>query len=442
MIRYIKLKNYKSLVDFSVDFMKTKSNAKNIVLIYGENGVGKSNLATAFYTLTETIGTMSSIELWKKYLDDRESASEDEEVKSIFEDYLKDNFKDTERIIKDSKTIGSKENMVMEFGFRTDGKDGVYRIEMNDDEIVSERLDFVLNKNQTNFFELSKENMYINPQIVNDKKYYNELKELLNQYWGKHSFFAIISYEINDKKKGYVKSKISNNFFLTLSYFETLCTKVKIGSKLEHGTLRLKHHILSQLSKGKVPTEEEKELDKVEEFINYFFTSMYSDIKRVYYEKEIKGDSIKYKLMVSKMIYGEIRDIEFKRESTGTINLLDLLPFLIAACEGQDVIIDELDTGIHDILVYKILENISQYITGQLIITTHNTLLMDSEIPKEDIYVFNVNKFAEKELIPINEFNGRIHKNINPQKKFLSGMYGGIPFVSDIDFDEMIEKLK
>lgn len=442
MIRYIKLKNYKSLVDFSVDFMKTKSNAKNIILIYGENGVGKSNLATAFYTLTETMETMSSIEMWKKYLDDRQGESKDGEFQHIFENYLKDNFKDTERIIKDAKTIDSKENMVMEFGFQIKGKDGVYRIEMNDDEIVSEKLDFILNKNQTNFFELTKKKTYVNPQIIEDKKYYNEIKNTLDKYWGKHSFLAILSYEIEDKKKGYVKSKISKNFFSVLSYFKIIGVKVKIGKKAEQGTLRINYPMLGKLEKGKISIKEEQELDKAEEFINYFFTSMYSDIKRVYYEKEIKEDSIKYRLKESKMIYGKLRDIDFKKESTGTINLLGLIPFLIAACEGRVVIIDELDAGIHDILVYKILENISQYIKGQLIITTHNTLLMDSEIPKEDIYVFNVNKFAEKELIPINEFNGRIHKNVNPQKKFLSGMYGGIPFVSDIDFDEMIEKLK
>ena len=124
------------------------------------------------------------------------------------------------------------------------------------------------------------------------------------------------------------------------------------------------------------------------------------------------------------------------------MNLLELIPFFISACEGQTVVIDELDKGIHDLLVDKILDNIIDYIKGQLIITTHNTLLIESRIPDKDIYVFNVNRNAEKELVPITDFNGRIHKNINKRKRYLLGMYGGIPYMSDIDFDELIENLK
>lgn len=441
MIRYVKLKNYKSLVDFSVDFMKTQTKPKNIVLIYGENGIGKSNLATAFYTLTEIMNTMSSIEIWKRYLEERKEDLKDEKFKMFFENHFKKNFKDIEMIIKDSKTIGSTENMTMEFGFSIKGKNGVYKIEMNEEEIVSERLDFILNKNQTNFYEINNNVMNINTKIFNDKNYYKEIISLLEKYWGKHSLLSILTHEIEDKKKGYVKSKITKNFFTVLSYFRTICSKVKIGNKFEYGMMGTKHHILGDLDKGKISIKEEAELNKAEELINQFYTCLYSDIKKMYYDKEIKDNNIKYKLMVSKMIYGKIIDIEFEKESTGTINLLELIPYLISACEGQTVVIDEFDNGIHDVLVYKLLDNVSKYITGQLIITTHNTLLMESEIPKENIYVFNVNKNAEKELIPINEFNGRIHKNINPQKKFLSGMYGGIPFISEIDFEELIEKL-
>ena len=68
-------------------------------------------------------------------------------------------------------------------------------------------------------------------------------------------------------------------------------------------------------------------------------------------------------------------------------------------------------------------------------------MLMNSSIPAEDIYVFNVNYKAEKELVAITDFNGRIHKNINPAKKYLSGVYGGVPFAADIDFEDILENL-
>ena len=51
MFRYMKLKNYKSLVDVYVDFTTKKDEPKKLVLLYGENGAGKSNLMASFLTL-------------------------------------------------------------------------------------------------------------------------------------------------------------------------------------------------------------------------------------------------------------------------------------------------------------------------------------------------------------------------------------------------------
>lgn len=57
MFTYVKLKNYKSLVDFEVDLTDSKNNPKKMVVIYGENGAGKTNFINAFSTLSETINT-------------------------------------------------------------------------------------------------------------------------------------------------------------------------------------------------------------------------------------------------------------------------------------------------------------------------------------------------------------------------------------------------
>ena len=91
-------------------------------------------------------------------------------------------------------------------------------------------------------------------------------------------------------------------------------------------------------------------------------------------------------------------------------------------------------------MVKSLLETVEPYIKGQLIITTHNTLLINS-MPKESIYIFNADKDANKELISLDEFPDRIQKNNSPQKKYLSGLLGGIPITNDIDFEELIENL-
>lgn len=446
MIRYIKLNNYKSLVDFKVDFMKTKDTPKKLVLIYGENGIGKSNLANSFYTLNETMRTMSANEFAKNLLDqfsknDNFNKDSSKVVINFANSIIKANYKDTKMIIDEYKTIDSTDNMILEYGFTMNGQDGVYRIELDNEKIVSERLDFTLNKNMTNYFNINTDNMKINTNIFKDKKYYNEFIELLNKYWSKHSFMSILSYEIDDKKIEYMKNAINENLYNVLLYLNGISTKINGKNNSEFGAIRLNNNILENLDNGKILIKDEDKLNKTEYLLNEIFTSLYSDIKRVYYKKNYEDNYLKYHLYFRKMIYGKIKDINFSLESNGTQNILTIIPYLIAACEGQTVIIDELDTGIHDLLIKGLLECVVPYIKGQLIITTHNTILINS-MPIGSVYIFRANKNAEKTLISLDDFQERIQKNNNPQKKYLSGLFGGVPIISDIDFEELIDNLK
>ena len=58
MFTCVKLKNFKSFNDITLDLTDKNNRPKSLVLIYGENGIGKSNLASAFYMLSETLRTM------------------------------------------------------------------------------------------------------------------------------------------------------------------------------------------------------------------------------------------------------------------------------------------------------------------------------------------------------------------------------------------------
>ena len=448
MITYVKLKNYKSLVDFKVNFMKKKNTPKKMVLIYGENGIGKSNLANSFFTLNETTRTMFSVKMARKMLDELSNVGtlkNDEQAlknrEEFVRNYIKNHWRDTKTIISECKTIDSNENMVLEYGFMLDNKEGVYHIEFNNDEIVKEKLDYVLNKNLVSYFDISNEHNYkINVNIFKNKSYYNDFLQLIDKYWGKHSFMSILSSEIEEKTNEYMNGVISDNLYKIFRFFIHTCVKIKKSNHFEYSVVGTNHDLIDELDNGTISVKEETKLDKAEELLNEIFTSLYSDIKKVYYQKSYDENNLKYKLYIKKMIYGKIKDIDFSLESTGTQNILELIPFLISACEGQTVIIDELDNGIHDLMVKSLLETVEPYIKGQLIITTHNTLLINS-MPKESIYIFNADKDANKELISLDEFPDRIQKNNSPQKKYLSGLLGGIPITNDIDFEELIENL-
>lgn len=50
------------------------------------------------------------------------------------------------------------------------------------------------------------------------------------------------------------------------------------------------------------------------------------------------------------------------------------------------VAIDEIDNGIHDILLKSLISNLAQNIDGQLIMTTHNTMFLEEYDLKDYVY--------------------------------------------------------
>ena len=57
MFTNIRLKNFRSFKDVSLN-LESKQSFKRLVLIYGENGMGKSNLALGFSVLNDLLNTM------------------------------------------------------------------------------------------------------------------------------------------------------------------------------------------------------------------------------------------------------------------------------------------------------------------------------------------------------------------------------------------------
>jgi len=416
--------------------MGTRKTPKKMILVYGENGVGKTNFASAFYTLTEFMRTKSVPQI-REYLLKKANKKQDDE---LFQKFLQENYCDTEAIIRKCKTINSKDNMILEFGFKIKGYNGVYRIETDNSRIVSEKLDYVWNKNLTTFFDISEgQEPKLNKNIFRKTEYENEVLDLIEKYWGKHTLLSILQYEIDDKADDYVKKRIIKNLYDVINMFDTFSIRVKEGNRIERGKVISINEICKCLDRGVIPSEYEHELDKTQNLLNEFLTRIYSDIKQVYYKKELKDDKLYYNLYIKKLIYNQIIDVDFQIESTGTQNLLEIFPFLLTAVEGNTVIIDEIDTGMHDILINLLLENVYSAITGQLIITTHNTLFLESDFAKDCVYIFKVDQNANKALIPLTAFEERIHPNLNIRKRYLKGMYGGIPITMDIDFEELIE---
>ena len=260
-------------------------------------------------------------------------------------------------------------------------------------------------------------------------------------YWGKHSLLSILLHESDDKADEYVKEQISENFDVILDFFSRISCKVKFGSRQERGIIGLPREIFGDYDEGKLSIEDELLLDKTEKMLNAFFPCINRDVAKAYYKRTKKEDYIHYQLMLSKIIAGQSREILFSMESTGTQSLLQLLPFMLVTVKGSTAIIDEFDTGVHDLLVKNLVQSLYETISGQLIMTTHSTLLMESAIPKECIYVINETDDGFKEINCITHYDKKIHANTNIRNQYFDGKYNGIPVKSKINFSELLNEL-
>ena len=193
------------------------------------------------------------------------------------------------------------------------------------------------------------------------------------------------------------------------------------------------------MREGKIKKDKEDLLDRSERIIRDFFTQAYSDIKDVYYDRKIDSDVILYKLFVRKMIGGKIRTLSFDNESAGTQHIIDIIRSLLGAFCGVTVVYDEIDDGIHDLLLKNVLESMIDDITGQLIITTHNTYMLES-IDIKSVYLINVDYQGNKEVKCLDKYP-RIQGTNNPRIMYLKGLFGGVPIVDILDYDTILQEL-
>jgi uncharacterized protein len=126
---------------------------------------------------------------------------------------------------------------------------------------------------------------------------------------------------------------------------------------------------------------------------------------------------------------------DLMEESNGTRNLLFLAgPVLDILSKGLTLIIDELDTSLHTLLVRELVQAFHRTETNsggaQLIFTTHDTSLLDAPdlFRRDQIWFVDKDNNQASELISLSEFSPR--KNEALERGYLMGRYGGIPFLN------------
>ena len=120
--------------------------------------------------------------------------------------------------------------------------------------------------------------------------------------------------------------------------------------------------------------------------------------------------------------------------SDGTKRMLELADAFYKMSNGSAVIvIDEMDLHLHPSLVRHLIALINSIEhnpnNAQLICTTHDVLLLDEDIRRDQIWFVDKDEHSVSSLYALSDFKD-VRKNSDILKRYLLGVYGAIPDLS------------
>jgi AAA15 family ATPase/GTPase len=132
---------------------------------------------------------------------------------------------------------------------------------------------------------------------------------------------------------------------------------------------------------------------------------------------------------------------ELGDESEGTRLWLYCLPDVITGLEvGRTLVIDEIDSSLHPLLVRKLVElfrNPDLNVGGaQLVFTTHDPFLLapvagEPGVERDQVWFVEKQPDGTSELYPLTDFKPRNEHNL--ARRYLGGAYGAIPILDGFE---------
>ena len=128
------------------------------------------------------------------------------------------------------------------------------------------------------------------------------------------------------------------------------------------------------------------------------------------------------------------RKFDLSEESSGTQRVIDLLPAfdeLTKATHPKVFVVDEIDRSLHPNLTRELVQ---AYLAAcgseprsQLLMTTHDALLLDQNLLRRDeTWFIEKDETGASRLMALSDYRG-VRKDTDIQKRYLSGRFGGVP---------------
>jgi energy-coupling factor transporter ATP-binding protein EcfA2 len=184
----------------------------------------------------------------------------------------------------------------------------------------------------------------------------------------------------------------------------------------------LPQETIERLRSDSEPAKDPASISKESPYVGYDFDPDHPDILiRRSLQAQHRGNSVRFTLPM-------------KEESDGTRRLLNLLPALYGLTQQELVfVIDELDRSMHPHLSYAFLKfflESTPRVSHQLILTTHETHLLNSELLRRDeVWFVEKNQEQKSQLYSLVDF--KLRDDIPWERGYLQGRFGAIPFIGD-----------
>ncbi|MCL1896238.1 MAG: ATP-binding protein [Clostridiales bacterium] len=169
------------------------------------------------------------------------------------------------------------------------------------------------------------------------------------------------------------------------------------------------------------------------------FNEMDVDVVGFRHETQENGD---LEVHTTHLVEGESHDLNLFEESSGTIKLFGLLPYIAKGIqEGWTLIIDELDAKLHPVLLKYIISLFTNPAINknkaQLLFTSHDLSTMSNEHFRRDEIWFVAKDSSQASimysLVEFRDDGGKItRKDAAYGKQYLEGRYGADPYLQKI----------
>ncbi len=144
----------------------------------------------------------------------------------------------------------------------------------------------------------------------------------------------------------------------------------------------------------------------------------------------------------AKVIYDQF-EVDLTEESAGIKRLFQMVcPIIDILHHGRILICDELESSLHESVIYQIIQLFQNYEKdkfAQLIFSTHDTGLLDTDLFRRDqIWFTQLNSERATDLYSLVEIRN-VRKTENLGKGYMSGKYGAIPMLNQSFFQTLEE---